>query len=30
MEWSVQAKAISQKEKKENEEFNRLAAQSTH
>jgi hypothetical protein len=30
MEWSVQAKAISQKEKKENEESNGLAAASTH
>jgi hypothetical protein len=30
MKWSVQAKAISQKEKKENEESNRVAAKSTH
>jgi hypothetical protein len=29
-EWSVQAKAITQKEKKDNEEFNQLAAQSTN
>jgi hypothetical protein len=29
MEWSVQAMVINQREKKENEEFDRLAAEST-